>query len=99
MSNIAQTGAQALSVSPGRIQKAQQRRGGTFQIVNARGHEKFTVGADLGRGLAGDELQIAVQNVGGLHAEDLGDEVGQVRCPRDPQRLHIDLRVEGVALC
>ena len=84
---------------PGRIQKAQQRRGGTFQIVNARGHEKFTVGADLGRGLAGDELQIAVQNVGGLHTEGLGDEVGQGAAARGaPQRLHIDLRVEGVAL-
>ena len=42
-----------------------------------RGAMKNSPSGPIWSGLAGDELQIAVQNVGGLHAEGLGDEVGQ----------------------
>ena len=98
MSNIAQTGAQALSVSPDASRKPSSVVAAHFQIVNARGHEKFTVRADLGRGLAGDELQIAVQNVGGLHAEGLGDEVGQGAAAAGPTAVAYRPAVEGVAL-
>ena len=91
-------GAGAVGLAGG-LQKREQRCGGALQIVNARGHEIFVVGADLHGGLPGDKLQIPVEDLLRRDAKLLADKVGQrAAACGTPQRLHVDLGIEHLAL-
>ena len=83
----------------GSVDEAQQGGGGAFQVVDAGGHEVLPVGADLGGGLAGHQLEIPVEDVPFLHPQLLAEQVGEGAARLGaPQGLHVDLGVVLVAL-